>query len=185
MFWSLILRVSVISRTLFSIEIIKFFFPDIKVSSHDTLYSHRKQLHWTSVTNGSSGKYICKANVIKFDSIEEKEWWLDIIQPQTPLLDTSNLNETSKHSLGEPLVLNCKFLGIPRPNIRWYRDDVEIIEDENDSRISFHDNKTILDIKYIKIEDQGKYKCAASNRLGDAARETTLKITSNKKVVIR
>lgn len=156
------------------------FFVDITVTSHDTPYSHRKELHWDNVKNLESGKYVCRANVIKDDTIDEKSWVLDILDPRAPgIEETTIIGHTLKHSLGEPLQLKCKFLGLPRPTIVWYKDDVEITNDENDTRIALHDNNAILDIRYIKMEDQGKYKCEASNRLGSDSRETMLKITSN------
>lgn len=75
--------------------------------------------------------------------------------------------------------MKCKFAGLPRPTVVWYKDDVEITNDENDTRITLRDNNTVLDIRYIKMEDQGRYRCQASNRLGTDTRETLLKITSN------
>lgn len=155
----------------------------VDVIPHDTPYSHRKELRWASVSNDSSGRYVCRANVIKDDTSEEKEWWLDIIQPQVPIVDESKENiksGTLNRSLGEPLQLHCNFIGVPRPQIIWYKDNTEIVEDENSTRIGFRENNTILDIRFIKMEDQGKYECTATNRLGKSSLHTTLKISSKK-----
>lgn len=98
-----------------------------------------------------------------------------------PEIEESNIEngKVLKNSLGEPLQLICRFSGIPRPTITWYKDDSEIVPEGNDSRMSLHDNNTILDIQFIKAEDEGKYKCVAANRIGSITRETVLKITSN------
>lgn len=156
------------------------FVADVTVTSHDTPYSHRKELHWDNVENTQRGEYVCRANVIKDDKFEEKSWILDISAPKKPEIEeTTIIGHTLKHSLGEPLELKCKFIGLPRPTVVWFKDDVEITNDENDTRITLRDNNTVIDIRYIKMEDQGKYKCQGSNRLGTDTRETLLKITSN------
>lgn len=120
--------------------------------------------------------YTCRANVIKHDSIDEKTWELDISQPSRPVIEETNLiDEVTKHSLGEPLQLRCKYSGIPRPEIHWYKDNQEIVSDKQKA---FRENNTILEMRYITIEDEGKYKCKVSNRLGVETRETSLKIKS-------
>lgn len=103
----------------------------------------------------------------------------DIPDPLMPQVDTTNLNDTTQVSLGEPIRLQCLFTGIPRPSIQWYKDNTLLELDENDSRMVFHENKTLLDIKFVKSDDEGAFKCEASSRLGIASRETKLKIISN------
>lgn len=150
---------------------------------HNTQYSHRKEIRWTSISEAASGKYTCKANVIKDDSEETKTWNLEIVQPKQPeVIETNFVNgKTLEHSLGEPLQLHCKFTGIPRPQVTWYKNNDEITSERNDSRIWLNEDNTVLSIKYAKAEDQGKYKCVAVNRIAPVALETTLKITSNEK----
>ena len=80
--------------------------------------------------------------------------------------------------LGAPLPLECKFSGIPSPTIRWFKDDIEYMPDVNDTRIRLNEDKSSLYIQFIQAEDEGKYKCEGSNRLGTIAKESTLRITS-------
>lgn len=135
-------------------------------------------MHWTSVSKAAFGQYVCRAGVIRDDTYEEKTWDLEISEPREPKIEDTNINESEhKHQLGEPLQLKCKFSGIPRPEIHWYRDNRELTPNK---QISLRDNNTVLDIRYITIEDEGKYKCVVSNRLGSAVRETSLKIKSKK-----
>lgn len=152
----------------------------IQIIPHDTQYSHRKELRWKSITEAASGTYVCKANVIKDDTEEAKNLELVIVQPKKPEIEDSNFEngKTLEHLLGEPLQLRCSFTGIPKPQTSWYKNDDEITVDKNDSRIWLNDDNTVLNIKFTKPEDQGKYKCLAENRIGLVARETTLKITS-------
>lgn len=81
-----------------------------------------------------------------------------------------------KLSLGEPYRMFCNIVGLPEPEINWYKNGVLI---ENDTRISLSSDKQMLDIKYLKIEDDGEFKCVGVNRLGSVERLANLKITSN------
>lgn len=101
------------------------------------------------------------------------------IEPQSPEIDFTNMDQKElKKNLGEPLRLQCKFSGIPEPNIRWYKDDLLFEPDVNDTRVGIFERNTMLDIKYIKSEDEGKYRCEGRNRLSTASAMTTLKISS-------
>lgn len=152
----------------------------IQVIPHDTKFSHRKEIRWSSITSAATGKYVCRANVIKDDSPDLKSWELEIVEPSKPIVVESNIEngKVLRNLLGEPLKLKCKFAGIPHPKISWYKDGVEIIPESNESRIITLEDNTVLDLLFIKAEDEGRYKCHAKNRLGSTSREATLKISS-------
>lgn len=80
-----------------------------------------------------------------------------------------------KLSLGEPFRMFCDIVGLPDPEINWYKNGLLI---ENDTRISPSPDMKTLDIKYLKIEDDGEFKCVGENRLGTVEKSATLKITS-------
>lgn len=102
-----------------------------------------------------------------------------LLEPQPPEIDITTLDKKEiRKNLGEPLRLQCTFSGIPVPVVSWYKDGQLFQADANDTRISFNERDTMVDIKFIKMEDEGKYRCEATNRLDSAWEETTLKITS-------
>lgn len=147
---------------------------------HDTQFSHRKEIRWNSISSEAEGKYVCRANVIKDDSPDFESWELQIVEPSKPHLIDSNIEngKVLRTVLGERLKLRCNFSGIPHPKISWYKDGVKIVAESNDSRLLTLQDDTVLDFYFIKGEDEGRFKCVAKNRLGSAARETTLKISS-------
>lgn len=152
----------------------------VQVIPHDTSFSHRKEIRWNSISSEAAGKYVCRANIIKDDSPDFRQWELEIVQPSKPELIDSNIENGKvwRTVLGEPLKFRCNFSGIPHPKITWYHDGVKIVPTSNDSRILTLENDTVLDIYYTREEDEGRFKCVAKNRLGSASREITLKISS-------
>lgn len=97
--------------------------------------------------------------------------------PFIPVLKRNNLEADLKKSLGEPLKLECVFEGVPTPVIQWYKDDIVITTNDNDTRLQCKDNKETLYIRFLKIEDEGTYRCEARNRLGVAEATTKLKLS--------
>lgn len=98
------------------------------------------------------------------------------IEPRKPEIEDTNLQEDEiKLSLGEPFRMFCNIVGLPDPEVSWYKNGVLI---ENDTRITISPGMQNLDIKYLKIEDDGEFKCVGVNRLGSVEKMANLKITS-------
>lgn len=154
-----------------------FLILDVEVIAQDTKFSYRKEIRWKTIGEEMSGQYECKAKVIG-GSEESKMWELDVVQPQRPVVDSNfKSGHVLKSPVGEPIKLKCQFKGIPQPQLTWYRNGNEVRPDYNDTHISLDDNGTVLHFHYTKAEDEGKYKCVATNRIGSTALETTLKMT--------
>ncbi len=101
---------------------------------------------------------------------------IEVHVPKIPEIEETNLNEDEiKLSLGEPYRMYCNIIGIPEPEVHWYKNGVVI---ENDTRISLSFDNQTLDVKYLKIEDDGEFKCRGENRLGFVEKLANLKITS-------
>ncbi|XP_055314991.1 uncharacterized protein LOC129575416 isoform X3 [Sitodiplosis mosellana] len=70
---------------------------------------------------------------------------------------------------GETVELDCVVVGEPKPAIKWFLSNSEIIEND---RIQFDYNsengKTKLILKNVSIDDKGVYTVQATNSLGDA-----------------
>lgn len=144
------------------------------ITNNNTQYSYKKTLHWKSIPKEANGVYSCQANVIKNDSQEKVSWTLDLAEPTKAQIVDSNIKGKEKeHKLGEPLQMICTASGVPRPTIYWFKDNKKI---STNKKILLHNDNTVLDIKYVTIEDEGNYKCVVSNRLGTEVRETNLKI---------
>ena len=65
---------------------------------------------------------------------------------------------------GGNVTFSCNSTANPLPTISWTKDESPIT---NNSRISFSVFKRVLTITKVSRKDSGKYRCVASNKLGN------------------
>ena len=63
------------------------------------------------------------------------------------------------------MTLWCNATGVPKPNITWQKDNVDI-NASADSRISISQDGAQLNITNLSRTDTGEYKCVANNSEG-------------------
>ncbi|KAL5278980.1 KDR family protein [Megaselia abdita] len=126
-----------------------------------TPYSYQSLLRIPSIEFKDSGVYKC---YIDEDS-DPKE--VEIIpHPTRPLVwdAVSTGDKTSlDKKLADSLELNCQSSGLPRPSPKWYKDDVEIFDDDHFTLSK--DNEVLSLKKFVRPEDDGQFKCVLTNRL--------------------
>lgn len=66
---------------------------------------------------------------------------------------------------GKNIVLPCRTIGNPQPNVIWLDPNNEVINGRKDSRIMVHATGE-LSIQHIIWKDMGPYTCIAENELG-------------------
>ncbi|CAC5391000.1 unnamed protein product [Mytilus coruscus] len=66
--------------------------------------------------------------------------------------------------LNQELDLTCTVSGIPNPTIKWLHQDTAVVP-SLDGRVTIPAQNKLF-IKYIKVLDQGEYKCVAENFAG-------------------
>ncbi|VDM63858.1 unnamed protein product, partial [Angiostrongylus costaricensis] len=62
-----------------------------------------------------------------------------------------------------------KVTGYPLPDITWYKDDVQLHEDQRHTFYSDEDGFFALTIDPVQVEDTGRYTCMATNEYGQAS----------------
>ena len=65
------------------------------------------------------------------------------------------------------MTLTCNATGNPNPAISWTKNGSRV-DTSNNSRISFSEEKKQLTITNVNRTDSGKYRCVASNSVGNA-----------------
>lgn len=75
---------------------------------------------------------------------------------------------------GSVTTLEVKVIGKPKPEVKWLREDEEIIPSEEYEIENKPDGTSVLVIKNINPEDTGKITFEAHNSVGVAETETEL-----------
>ena len=99
----------------------------------------------------------------------EKPVWPQTHNPESPMKPefTTPLN-TRTLVVGYNGTLTCAIRGQPRTRIKWFKNQVEIINDPK-CKISWGQGIIQLKIRRAQKTDAGTYTCLASNDLGEAA----------------
>lgn len=85
---------------------------------------------------------------------------------------------------GSAAKLEVRITGEPEPDIEWFKDEQPIEEGDN-FRIEFDDTDgCVLVINSAKLEDEGMYRCVASNSLGKAISEAQFLVTGKKFLLV-
>ena len=68
---------------------------------------------------------------------------------------------------GQPLILNAEFESDSQPDVKWFRNNIEITP-SNDKIIKTFENVAELHIPNVKKKDAGKYEIRVQNTIGEA-----------------
>lgn len=79
---------------------------------------------------------------------------------------------------GNRLIFECELIGLPKPDIEWYRSD-QLLTDDGRTVFKIQpigDNKytVILDLDDVVETDAGLYKVKARNKMGEVAASINL-----------
>ncbi|VDM42177.1 unnamed protein product [Toxocara canis] len=116
------------------------------------------------------GKYTCLAS--NKNGQVQHSFDLGIINSSTPLIIDSPLSKTV--SPGQLVTFVCRASGQPPPKITWMFEGNQL--DSSDPHITLTQFDTELTIRHATREDEGIYICRASNAIGSAMAEATLKV---------
>lgn len=83
--------------------------------------------------------------------------------------------------VGEELRLLCLLTGHPSTQIQWYLNG-EVLEETEDERIKFDNQKRLLVIKDLKFTDAGSITFEAKNKYGEESSNCLLDVVSNRDV---
>ncbi|TKR95914.1 hypothetical protein L596_010016 [Steinernema carpocapsae] len=80
---------------------------------------------------------------------------------------------------GDHVEMECKIVGEPMPEIRWYKDKEEISStDAHFHQTTKNDGTARLTIDSVELADAGEYRCEAKNPAGTARTEAPMKVAT-------
>ncbi|CAI4229355.1 unnamed protein product [Auanema sp. JU1783] len=130
------------------------------------------QLTIRSASLADGGKYMCKASNEAGSS--DIDLILKVLIP--PKIDKSNIIGNPLAIVERGIILECPVFGIPQPVVSWSKDGVPI--DLSDSRIVLTQNNQTFGIDGIKVSDQARYTCVATNKGGTVEQDFNLEVLS-------
>lgn len=77
------------------------------------------------------------------------------------------------------MILECRLVAVPEPEITWYYEETRITTKENVTIVTesdMHMYCSVVKIKKVKKTQEGRYKVVAKNREGEATIEIPLKV---------
>jgi Immunoglobulin I-set domain/Immunoglobulin domain len=158
---------------------------ELTVEENNTKFSWRKTLTWKNISRQDDGIYQCEVFVRDIPDVGEKEQVvISVHDTQAPLITTNFNHSTMKQALGDSLRLDCLVSGLPTPSLVWFKDDEvftlsEAVTDETSmQRVMIDNSNSSITFTVLRLEDAGKYKCVAWNRVGQDFKELELEIPS-------
>ncbi|XP_063224987.1 protein sidekick isoform X2 [Bacillus rossius redtenbacheri] len=149
--------------------------------SFDDPWNRTLSLLGTNTTH--TGSYKCQAR-LRSGEFSPVTASANVVILEKPSFNTNLRIET----LGEyrsTLSLPCEVVGVPKPNIVWFR-NTERVEAIPGNRFSVAEDGS-LEIKSLRMEDSGMFQCLAANEAGEGSIYTWLKvkITDTARIVRR
>eukprot|EP00062_Callorhinchus_milii_P001162 gi/632935952/ref/XP_007891873.1/ PREDICTED: vascular endothelial growth factor receptor 1-like [Callorhinchus milii] len=126
-----------------------------------TNYSVALFLTIKNVTANNTGVYKCKAFNVMRKEVFERRTELRVDPKTVPVLQ-QNLTNVEVNSSSR-VVLRCEATGRPMPSIDWYKNGQHVL---SASGIILEPGSKTLIIERVKYDDEGEYKCRASNEMG-------------------
>ncbi|KAL1402939.1 hypothetical protein pipiens_005861, partial [Culex pipiens pipiens] len=125
---------------------------------------------YTIIAENKFGKAVGKANLF-IQSIFLKKPKVEMIAPQIvqPL-------EAQVVKTGSTLVFECRFTGVPKPTVKWFRNSKEIVEEEEITIVTEEYYSRIVVTKITK-KNVGRYEIVVQNEAGQAKSSATVIIS--------
>lgn len=116
--------------------------------------------------------------------------WSLYVLPEVPVIVTG-VNISEPFNIGDNISLSCTATGVPLPLVRWYKDNI-VIMNESTIFISTEETNTggesftvsILHLSYLNEFDVGVYGCQATNFAGIATHEFDIQVIGGMHIVL-
>ncbi|XP_065214730.1 vascular endothelial growth factor receptor 1-like [Planococcus citri] len=165
---------------------------EIQIQNSTTKFSYISTLLIKNVQQDHRGTYTCQAafktafsdtakkNFSRlFPSKDSSSVSLVVIDQKSPIIVHSMMkNGTWQVDPGTLVTFLIDVVGIPHPNVTWYKDGKPV---SLSNRITLTRNSQNLSIANVSLVDEGKYSFFASNKLGNVTDSLRLSIRAKEK----
>lgn len=94
---------------------------------------------------------------------------ISVVAPSVSLPATLNVTQ------GATIFLDCQAFGVPMPTVVWYKNDILLVDSEDD-RLTINEDSLIITDAYTT--DSGVYSCTAVNIVNSATASSLVDVRS-------
>lgn len=140
-----------------------------------TYYNDTVELTLNNVQIKDKGIY--KVNVRNAFGELELEAKLEVLKKPSIKYD-SRFDRTIEIVAQQNLNISCEISGYPKPNVKWYKENIEILPKSSHSRAiaSYGEYIARVDLEQIKRDEGGLYKIKVENEVGKAEAQFLVKV---------
>ncbi|VIO88235.1 Uncharacterized protein BM_BM11652 [Brugia malayi] len=122
-----------------------------------------------------AGRYVCRA----WNDAGEAIAFINVVVLVPPKIIGSTFRKIES-ILNQTVNIECKRTGIPTPTNIWSFNGRTIFPSE---KIQILNNGTLLVLKELQVNQEGRYSCLATNKVGKAEADTFLQVTAPPKIL--
>ncbi|CAG9533738.1 unnamed protein product [Cercopithifilaria johnstoni] len=149
--------------------IVQFFRESTRITSdsHHSIEHDNSNVHWRLVIEKTEESDFRTYRAVAINSVGMIESEAEIKQKkinQKPKF--TEVLKNRKVTEGDEIIMEVKFLGIPPPDVKWFKDSKEIVEEKEKITIRTEESQSVLLIKNAKPEEAGSYRVELVNSEG-------------------
>ncbi|KAE9550266.1 hypothetical protein FO519_006527 [Halicephalobus sp. NKZ332] len=122
---------------------------------------------YTVVVENTHGQVVSEANLTVLESLEKP-------QQKAPEFTVSLKDKQAKTD--DRVSFECKVVGEPSPNVKWFKDEQQIFEQSMKIIIESDEGIQRLVLEKAQTKDTGIYKCVAENSAGKTSTDAKLEV---------
>ena len=104
-------------------------------------------------------------------------WLFCAVPPRFDGDEDTELDPENLHVIqNDTIILSCPAESIPPPQITWYKNGDELVEDDLDDRITILNDGRELEISVADVDDTARYTCVARNLAGELEKNFDLDV---------
>uniref|UniRef100_A0A183HIW6 Muscle M-line assembly protein unc-89 n=1 Tax=Onchocerca flexuosa TaxID=387005 RepID=A0A183HIW6_9BILA len=161
---------------------VQFFRESTRITSdsHFTIEHDITNVHWRLLIEKTEESDFQKYRAVAINAVGMADSEAEIKQKkevkQKP--EFTGVLKNRKVTEGDEIVMEVKFSGIPQPDIKWFKDNKEIVEETEKITIKIDEAQSTLIIKNAKLEESGNYRVELVNSEGKEVSSANVAVES-------
>lgn len=160
---------------------VQFFRESTRITSDSdhTIEHDISNVHWRLVIEKTEESDFRKYHAVAINSVGMAESEAEIKQKEINRKpELTGVLKDRKVTEGDEIIMEVKFSGIPLPDVKWFKDSEEIVEEKEKITIITEEGRSTLIIKNAKPEEAGNYQVELINSEGKETSSANVTVES-------